>query len=102
LTLRTELISETTGGLPLQAGRSTGQSGRGGFDAAFEQLGRTVSPSVVDSVSKMLEYPLDRVNRDQAFAWQQWRSTALLAAAALLAIAAGSLPLVVRRIQRRK
>ena len=40
------------------------QSGFGGFDAAFEQLATTVSPSVVDSVGKMLEYPLDRVARD--------------------------------------
>jgi hypothetical protein len=50
----------------------------------------------------MLEYPLDRVNRDQPFAWQQWRSTALLVTAALLALAAGSLPVIARRILRRK
>jgi hypothetical protein len=50
----------------------------------------------------MIEYPLSRVDRDQPFAWQQWRTTALLAASALLALAAGSLPLGGRRIRRRK
>ncbi|MCU1571210.1 MAG: hypothetical protein JWR33_1951 [Naasia sp.] len=102
LNLRTEVLGESTGGETLQAGGFTSRSGRGGFDAAFEQLGRTAGSSVVESVSKMLEYPIDRVNRDQPFAWQQWRSTALLAAAALLAIAAGCLPLVARRILRRR
>jgi putative intracellular protease/amidase len=102
LTLRTEVLDETTGGQTLMAGAIQSRSGMGGFDAAFEQLGLTVSPSVVDSVAKMLEYPLDRVNRDQPLAWQQWRSGALLAAAALLAIAAGTLPFTARRILRRK
>jgi putative intracellular protease/amidase len=101
LTLRTAVLDETTGGRTVTAGEAGSRNGTGGFDAAFEQLGLTVSPSVVDTVAKMLEYPLDRVNRDQPFAWQQWRSVALLSAAALLAITVGSVPLVVRRMRRR-
>jgi hypothetical protein len=102
LNLRTELLARATGGQTLRAGELRSRAGRGGFDAAFEQLGLTATPSVVDSVSKMLEYPLDRVNRDQPFAWQQWRSTALLVIAAILAVVAGSLPVIARRILRRK
>ncbi|MDP9026220.1 MAG: hypothetical protein M3N46_01535 [Actinomycetota bacterium] len=102
LILRTGVLDRTAGARIVTAGAVRSRRGLGGFDAAFEQLGLTVRPSVVASVSKMIEYPLTRVNRDQPFAWQQWRTTGLLAAAALLALAAGSLPLVVRRIRRRK
>lgn len=78
-----------------EAGETTSQSEMGGFDAAFEQRGPTVSPSVVDSVSKVRTYPLDMVNSDQPPMYQQWRSPVLLAAA-------DSLPLVAHRILRRK
>lgn len=102
LTLRTEVLDAATEGITLTAGSFTSRGGRGGFDAAFEQLAQNVAPSVVASVSKMIEYPLDRVDRDQTFTWQQWRSSALLAAAAVLAIAAGFLPVIVRRIRGRR
>ncbi|MEO8527552.1 MAG: DJ-1/PfpI family protein [Pseudolysinimonas sp.] len=96
------LLTEIGGGAHvLKAGSLTSRSGFGGFDAAFEQLARTVSPSVVLSVSKMLEYPLDRVARDIAPDAQQWRSPALLALAAVVAGALGALPVVVRRVRRR-
>ena len=102
LMLRTEVLDRTAGGRTVTAGEVRSRRGLGGFDAAFEQLGRTVRPTVVDSVSKMIEYPLSRVDRDQPFAWQQWRTTGLLGVAALVALAAGSLPLVGRRIRRRR
>jgi putative intracellular protease/amidase len=102
LTLRTEVQQTITGGQTIRAGSVRSRGGMSGFDAAFEQLGRSSSPSVVNSVAKMLEYPLDRVNRDQPLEWQQWRSPALLAVALLLALAAGSLPLVGRRVLRRR
>ncbi len=98
LTLLTE-VAETEEAL--QAGSLSSASGFGGLDAAFEQLARTVSPSVVDSVGKMLEYPLDRVSRDIAPDAQQWRSPALLAVALVVSLALGALPILVRRLRRR-
>lgn len=77
-----------------EAGETTSQSEMGGFDAAFEQLGPTVSPSLVDSVSKVRTCPLDMVNGDQPPMYQQWRSPVLLATA-------DSLQLVAHRILRR-
>ena len=41
------------------AGGLVSSAGRHGFDAAFEQLSRNTNPTVLTSVAKMLEYPLD-------------------------------------------
>lgn len=98
LVLSTELLGE---GDILRAGGLVSLSGFGGLDAAFEQLARTVSPSVVASVGKMLEYPLDRVSRDITPDAQQWRSPALLVLALLVAVALGALPFLARRLRRR-
>jgi hypothetical protein len=98
LTLSTRLVR---GNGALKAGTLTSQSGFGGLDAAFEQLELTASPSVVTSVGKMLEYPLDRISRDVTPDAQQWRSPALLALALLLAAGLGALPFIVRRLRRR-
>ena len=98
LVLATDLLGDHA---TLKAGGLVSQDGFGGLDAAFEQLAKTVSPSVVASVGKMLEYPLDRVARDITPDAQQWRSTALLGLALLVAAALGALPFVVRRLRRR-
>jgi len=98
LVLATDLLGDHA---TLKAGGLVSQDGFGGLDAAFEQLARTVSPSVVASVGKMLEYPLDRVARDITPNALQWRSTALLGLALLVAAALGALPFVVRRLRRR-
>ncbi|MEO6115474.1 MAG: DJ-1/PfpI family protein [Pseudolysinimonas sp.] len=96
------LLTEIGGGAHvLKAGRLPGRAGYGGFDAAFEQLARTVSPGTVMSVSKMLEYPLDRVARDVTPDVQQWRSPALLALAIAISATLGAIPLIVRRLRRR-
>lgn len=49
-----------------------------GVDAAFEQLSRTTTPAVVNSITKMLGYPLDRVAFETALLLAHWR-TGLLA-----------------------
>lgn len=101
LVLRTELKRDA-GGQTLVAGDLESSSGFGGLDAAFEQLGRSVSPALVVSVGKMLEYPLDRVTRASSQTTDQWRAPALLGLAVLLAAGLGTLPLLARRLRRRK
>ncbi|MFM9919653.1 DJ-1/PfpI family protein [Lacisediminihabitans sp. H27-G8] len=101
LMLRTELKRDA-GGQTLVAGDLESSSGFGGLDAAFEQLGRSVSPALVVSVGKMLEYPLDRVTRASSQTTDQWRAPALLGLAVLLAAGLGTLPLLARRLRRRK
>jgi hypothetical protein len=89
------LVTELTGSAAtLQA--PDGQ-GTAALDRAFEQLATTVSPGVVESVSKMLEYPLDRVSRDVTPGAQQWRAPALLALSLILAMGLGLLPRLLRR-----
>lgn len=100
LTIRTGLAGADDDGDTLVAGSFAGHSGFGGLDAAFEQLARTVRPSVVDSVGKMLEYPLDRVDRGITPDARQWRSTGLLVLAVVLAVALGALPFIIRRRRR--
>ncbi|HEY3549280.1 MAG TPA: DJ-1/PfpI family protein [Propionicimonas sp.] len=78
-------------------------SGQGlhGFDAAFEQLGRSTHPVAVHSVAKMLEYPLDRVVQATAPLALQWRPAFLIILSVLMAVAVGSVPRIVRRALRR-
>ena len=102
LALRTELTSDAVDGQTIVASGLESSSGFGGLDAAFEQLGHSVSPAVVVSVGKMLEYPLDRVARTPALSPDQWRAPGLLALALLLAAGLGALPLLVGRLRRRK
>lgn len=73
----------------------------GGFDAAFEQLSRSTSPTVVDSVGKMLEYPLDRVTRESAPPTVQLRPAVLLLLSLAIAVAIGSLPSLIRKRRKR-
>jgi putative intracellular protease/amidase len=80
-----------------------GQAGsEQGFDAAFEQLSKSSSPSVVRSVSKMLEYPIYRVTQEAAPLAVQARTPLLLALGFLLAVAVGLLPTAIRRWVRRR
>lgn len=102
LTLRTAVTQPAADRPGLIAGQLRSHTGRGGFDAAFEQLSRDTSPAVVQSVAKMLEYPLDRVSPQPPSVAATWRTPMLLAAGALVAIAAGSLPYLLRRRRRAK
>ena len=102
LTLRTAVAQPAADRPGLIAGQLRSHTGRGGFDAAFEQLSRDTSPAVVQSVAKMLEYPLDRVSPQPPSVAATWRTPVLLAAGALVAIAAGSLPYLLRRRRRAK
>ena len=102
LTLRTAVARPGADGPGLIAGQLRSHTGRGGFDAAFEELSRDTSPAVVQSVAKMLEYPLDRVSPQPPSVAATWRTPVLLAAGALVAIAAGSLPYLLRRRRRAK
>ncbi len=97
LTLRTTLAAASGERPALVAADIGSHAGRAGFDAAFEQLGRDSSPGTVRSVAKMLEYPLDRVVPQPASAVAVWRTPLLLAVVAAVAIAAGSVPYLVRR-----
>jgi putative intracellular protease/amidase len=94
LTLRTTL---SAGRPALVAGEARSRAGRGGFDAAFEQLSRDTSGTTLRSVAKMLEYPLDRVGPPAPSVAAQWRTPLLLAAVAGLALGAGSLPYLLGR-----
>jgi hypothetical protein len=77
------------------------EAGLHGFDAAFEQLSRSTQPAVVQSVAKMLEYPLDRVVPGTAPLPLQWRPGFLIILSVLLAIAVGAMPWIVRRVRHR-
>jgi transcriptional regulator GlxA family with amidase domain len=70
-------------------GHLVSAGGRHGFDAAFEQLSRSTSPTVVRSVAKMLEYPLDRDVLDTAPLPLRWRPITLFITAIALGVAAG-------------
>lgn len=85
----------------LVPGVMVSKKGLHGFDAAFEQLSRGAQPAVVQSVGKMLEYPLDRVQQATAPLPLQWRAAFLITLSALLAIAVGAIPWIVRRVRRR-
>ncbi len=76
-------------------------AGHHGFDAAFEKLSRDTNPTVLASVAKMLEYPLDRVVQHAAPLPVQWRPAFLITLSLLLAIAAGASPRVITRIRHR-
>ncbi len=101
LVLLTELVGDAAEGQTLVAGGLESSSGFGGLDAAFEQLGRSVSPALVVSVGKMLEYPLDRVAPASTQTTDQWRAPGLLALAILLAAGLGALPPFAGRLRRR-
>lgn len=85
----------------LVAGTVASRGGLHGFDAAFEQLSRSTNPAVVQSVAKMLEYPLDRVVQDAAPLPVLWRSAALIILSLMLAAAVGVIPWIIRRARRR-
>ncbi len=79
----------------------TSRAGLHGFDAAFEQLGRTTSPTVVTSIAKMLEYPLDRVVIEYAPATVRARPGVMTGLGLLVALAAAAVPSIIRRARRR-
>lgn len=101
LVLKTSTVNGATA--TVVAGELGGAGSPQGFDAAFAQLSRSSSSSVVQSVSKMLEYPLDRVEQDAAPRIEQARTPLLLALSLLLAVGVGLLPTVIRgRVRRGK
>jgi putative intracellular protease/amidase len=73
-----------------------------GFDAAFQQLSKTTSPSVVRSVSKMIEYPISGVTQQVAPLAAQARTPLLLALGFAIAIGVGLLPTAILRWVRRR
>jgi putative intracellular protease/amidase len=75
--------------------------GSGGFDAAFEQLAQTTSPSVVESTGKMLGYPLDRTIREAPGLVVQLRAPLFFLLSIVLAAGAGSVPAFIGRVRRR-
>lgn len=83
------------------AGVAASRSGRHGFDAGFEHLSRHASPTVVTSIAKMLEYPLDRVEHGSAPPHLQWRAGFLTTLGVLLAIGIGAMPRILTRARRR-
>ena len=100
LVVRTALLEDAKGEI-LVAGQ-LGQGTPGGLDGAFQQLGRTTSGAVVDSVGKMLEYPLDRVAIQGAPTKAQLRPTIFLLLSILLAVAVGSVPRLIRKTRERR
>lgn len=101
LVLKTSTLD---GAMPTVVAGELGGAGRPqGFDAAFAQLSRSSSPSVVQSVSKMLEYPIERIEQYAAPLAAQARTPLLLALSLLLAVGVGLLPTVIlRRVRRRE
>ncbi len=100
LVIQTSDIDGTSGEILVAGDLSS--VGRGGFDAAFEQLAGRTSPSVVESVAKMLEYPLDRVDPGAAPSMEQLRPAFFLLLSIVLAVGAGSVPTLIRRANERK
>lgn len=87
-----DVLTEATGPSTPDAiipGQLVSTAGRRGFDAAFEQLSRSASPTVGRAVAKMLEYPLDRAVLDTAPLPLRWRPITLVITAVALAVAAG-------------
>ncbi|MCU1580610.1 MAG: AraC family transcriptional regulator [Rhodoglobus sp.] len=102
LVVQTSLLSEGTAA-SLVAGELGKAGTEQGFDAAFEQLSTSTSASVVQSVSKMIEYPIDRVTLQSAQIMSLARTPLLLMLGILLAVTVGLLPtLICRALPRRK
>ncbi|HEY3545370.1 MAG TPA: DJ-1/PfpI family protein [Propionicimonas sp.] len=106
ITTRHGLLVRTAAiGLPKREvvvpGSVTSRGGLHGFDAAFEQLSRTTGPTVVKSISKMLEYPIDRVVIDDAPVSARARPGVMTALGVLIALAAGAVPSIIRRARHR-
>jgi putative intracellular protease/amidase len=107
VTTRHGLVVETSSlrdptGASLVAGELGAQGSQQGFDAAFTQLSSSTSTSVVESVSKMIEYPIDRVTQEVPSLTALARTTLLLALGVLLAVGAGLLPTLIGRAIRRR
>ena len=101
LVAQTSLLSGTAH--PVLVAGKLGKSGsEQGFDAAFDQLSKSSSSSVVRSVSKMIEYPIFRVTQHVAPLTAQARTPLLLALSLLLAAAVGLLPTAILRWVRRR
>lgn len=101
LVLNTSLLNGSTA--TVIAGDLGDRGSEQGFDAAFVQLGKSSSSSVVQSVSKMIEYPVHRVTREAAPLAAQARTPLLLTLGFLVAISVGLLPTgIIRWIRRRK
>ncbi|MEO8093601.1 MAG: DJ-1/PfpI family protein [Pseudolysinimonas sp.] len=86
----------------LVAGELGAKGGEQGFDAAFQQLSTDTSVSVVQSVSKMIEYPIDRVALEVPPLTAGARTPLLLALAVFVAVGVGLLPTLIRRAVRRR
>lgn len=99
LVIRTSTLDDA-GGAELVAG-SLDSDSPGGFDAAFQQLSRSTSASVVDSVSKMLAYPLNQVSTDVAPLAAQLRPVLFLILSITLAVGVGMVPRIIRRMRHR-
>jgi putative intracellular protease/amidase len=100
LVLQTALLNESAASLV--AGRLGKTGSEQGFDAAFEQLSTNTSASVVQSVSKMIEYPIDRVTLQSAVITPLARTPLLLLLAISVAVGVGLLPMLIRRLVRRR
>ncbi|MCY7403080.1 MAG: DJ-1/PfpI family protein [Cryobacterium sp.] len=88
--------------VPIVAGELGAKGSEQGFDAAFEQLSKSTSTSVVQSVSKMIEYPIDRVTQNVAPLTALARTPLLLTLGVLLAVGVGLLPTLIGRAVRRR
>ncbi|WP_166792705.1 DJ-1/PfpI family protein [Cryobacterium algoricola] len=100
LVIKTSLLGDATA--TVVAGELGRPGSAQGFDAAFEQLSKSSSPSVVLSVSKMIEYPIYRVAQETAPLAAQARTPLLMTLGLLLAVAVGLLPTTVIRWVRRR
>lgn len=101
LVVQTSLLNDKTKA-SLVAGELGKKGSEQGFDAAFEQLSRSTSLSVVQSVSKMIEYPLDRVTQQSAVLTSLVRTPLLLTLGLLISVGVGLLPTLIRRALRRR
>jgi len=101
LVVQTPLLNDKTDAT-LVAGELGKKGSRQGFDVAFEQLSTSTSLSVVQSVSKMIEYPIDRVTQQSAVLASLARTPLLLLLGVLLAVGVGLLPTLIRRAVRRR
>ena len=101
LVIQTSLLNDSTAA-SLVAGELGEAGSEQGFDAAFEQLSTTTSASVVRSVSKMIEYPIDRVTLQSAQIMSLARTPLLVMVGLLVAVGVGLLPASIRRSARRR
>lgn len=99
--LTTDRIADAIGAERVTIPLPSVSGGTYGYDAAFRALAETGSRSEVLSVSKMLEYPLDRIDMPNAQFGTQARPVLLGITGLIAALLLGASPLIVRRMRRR-